>query len=46
MSEDTVMEVAHVYKDAVKVEGSVEIRKPAGSTSGFQTSRKASSTTG
>jgi hypothetical protein len=35
-----------VYKDAVKIEGSVEIRTPLGSTSAFQTSLKASSTTG
>jgi hypothetical protein len=36
MTEDTVREFAHVYKDAVKVEGSLEIRTPLGSTSDFR----------
>jgi hypothetical protein len=37
MTEDTVKQYAHVYKDALKVEGSLEIRrKAAGSTSDFQ----------
>ena len=36
MTEDTVKEYAHVYKDAVKVEGSLEIRKIQGSTSAWQ----------
>jgi hypothetical protein len=36
MSEATVREFAHVYKDAEKVEGSLEIRKPTDSTSGWQ----------
>jgi len=42
MSEPTVSEFAHVYKDAIKIEGSVEIRKPVGSASAFQTSPKGS----
>jgi hypothetical protein len=36
MTDDTVREYAHVYKDAVKVEGSLEVRKTVGSTSDFQ----------
>ena len=36
MTEDTVREYAHVYKNAVKVEGLLVVRKPMGSTSGFQ----------
>ena len=35
MSEATVRESAHVYKDAMKVEGSLEMRRDAGSTSDF-----------
>jgi hypothetical protein len=46
MTEATVREFAHVYKDAVKMKGSVKIRTPLGSRSAFQTSLKASSTTG
>jgi hypothetical protein len=38
MTEDTVREYAHVYKDAVKVEGSLEIRKLMGRTSDWQRS--------
>ena len=34
----TVREFAHVYKDAVKVEGSLEVRKTGGSTSNWQQS--------
>ena len=33
MTEDTVRGFAHVYRDAVKVEGSLEIRKTGRSTS-------------
>ena len=33
MTEDTVREFAHVYKDAVKVAGSLEVRKVMGRTS-------------
>ena len=33
MTEATVREYAHVYKDAEKVEGSLEIRKLVGRTS-------------
>ena len=33
MTEATVREYAHVYKDAVKIEGTLEIRKTGGSTS-------------
>jgi hypothetical protein len=33
MTENTVREFAHVYKDAEKVEGSLEIRKLIGRTS-------------
>ena len=36
MTEDTVRQFAHVYKDAQKVEGSLEIRKIQGSTSAWQ----------
>ena len=35
VTENTVREFAHVYKDAVKIERSLEIRKPLGSTSDF-----------
>jgi hypothetical protein len=35
MTEDTVREYAHVYKDAEKIEGSLEIRKPLGTASDF-----------
>jgi hypothetical protein len=37
-TEDTVREFAHVYRDAVKVEGSLEIRKTGSSTSDWQRS--------
>jgi hypothetical protein len=40
MAEDTVREFAHVYRDAMKVEGSLEIRTPLGSTSDFRQSPK------
>ena len=36
MTEDTARQFAHVYKDAEKVEGSLEIRKVQGSTSDWQ----------
>jgi hypothetical protein len=36
MTEATVREFAHVYKDAVKVEGSLVVRKTGGSTSDWQ----------
>ena len=36
MTEATVREYAHVYKDAEKLEGSLEVRKTLGSTSAFQ----------
>jgi len=36
MTEATVREYAHVYKDAEKLEGSLEVRKKVGSTSDFQ----------
>lgn len=36
MSEDTVREYGHVYKDAEKIEGTLEIRKPSCSTSDWQ----------
>jgi len=36
--EATVREFAHVYRDAVKVEGSLEVRKTGGSTSDWQRS--------
>jgi hypothetical protein len=36
MTEATVREYAHVYKDAEKLEGSLEVRKTLGSTSDFQ----------
>jgi hypothetical protein len=36
MTEATVREFAHVYRDAVKVEGSLEVRKTGGSTSDFR----------
>jgi hypothetical protein len=36
MTEAEVREYAHVYKDAEKVEGSLEIRKIQGSTSAWQ----------
>lgn len=39
MSENTVREFAHAYKDAVNVEASLEIRTPAPSTSDFLRSR-------
>jgi hypothetical protein len=35
MDEATVKQFAHVYKDAAKVEGSLEIRGKLGSTSDF-----------
>ena len=38
MTEDTVREYAHVYKDAEKVESSLEIRKLTGRTSDWQRS--------
>jgi hypothetical protein len=38
MTEDTVKEFAHVHRDAVRVDGSMEIRTPAGSTSDFSRS--------
>ena len=41
MTEDTVREFAHVYKDAVKVEGSLEVRKLQASTSDWQRSPRA-----
>jgi len=36
MTEATVREYAHVYKDAEKLEGSLEVRKTVGSTSDWQ----------
>ncbi|HSA68379.1 MAG TPA: hypothetical protein VLF65_02130 [Burkholderiales bacterium] len=36
MTEATVREYAHVYKDAKKLEGSLEVRKKVGSTSDSQ----------
>ena len=36
MTQDTVREYPHVYKDAERIEGSLEIRKPLGFTSDFQ----------
>jgi hypothetical protein len=36
MTEATVREFAHVYKNAEKIEGSLEIRRPLGSTSDFR----------
>src|SRR5262245_50706199 len=35
MSEDQVKQYAHVYKDAEKIEGTLEIRKPLAHTSDF-----------
>jgi hypothetical protein len=46
MPEATVGEFMHVYKDAVKIEDSAEIRKPVGSMSAFQQSPKGSGTRG
>jgi hypothetical protein len=42
MTEATVTEFGHVYKDAVKVEWSLDVRRPMGSTSAFQQSPKES----
>jgi hypothetical protein len=39
MTEATIREYAHVYKDAAKVEGSLEVRKLMGSTSAWQQSQ-------
>jgi hypothetical protein len=36
MTENEVREYAHIYKDAEKIEHSLEIRKPLGSTSDWQ----------
>jgi len=36
MTEATVREYAHVYRNAEKIENTLEIRKPLGSTSDFQ----------
>jgi hypothetical protein len=36
MTEATVREYAHVYRNAVKVEGTLEVRTPLDSTSAFQ----------
>jgi hypothetical protein len=36
MTEATVREFAHVYRDAIKVEGTLEIRKPLGSMSAWR----------
>jgi hypothetical protein len=36
MTEATVREYAHVYKDAERIEGSLEVRKKVGSTSDWQ----------
>lgn len=38
MTEATVKEFTHVHKDAEKVEGSLEITKPVGSTGDWQRS--------
>jgi hypothetical protein len=38
MTEATVREYAHVYGNAEKIEETLEIRKPLGSTSGFRRS--------
>ena len=38
MTEATIREFAHVYRDAVKVEGSLEIRKLIGRTRYWQRS--------
>jgi hypothetical protein len=36
MTEDTVRQFVHIYKNAVKVEGSLEVRELVGSTSDWQ----------
>jgi hypothetical protein len=41
MSEDTVKQFADAYKDAEKIEGTLEIRKPAPSTGDFMRSASA-----
>ena len=38
MSENTVKQFAHAYKNAVKVEGTLEVRRVMGSTSDWQRS--------
>ena len=35
MTEETVRQFAHTYRDAVKVDGSLERRRPLGVTSDF-----------
>jgi hypothetical protein len=42
MTEDTVKQFAQVYRDAERIEGTLEIRETLGSTSAFQTSPKGS----
>ena len=42
MSEDTVRQFAHVYRDAEKIPNTLEIRPSLGSTSSFQRSLRKS----
>ena len=42
MSEDTIRQFAHVYRDAEKIPNTLEIRQSLGSTSSFQQSPRKS----